>query len=272
MRLRQILSNLVNNAIKFTPSGSISITGGELSRDENGAVLEFNVRDTGIGVPADKLPLLFQPFSQVDDSNTRQHGGTGLGLSIVRSLTELMGGEAGCSSTPGHGAHFWIRIPAVALPDESDTRAQVRTLIPATPPANIPEVSPANGAAGHILLVEDNAINQAVIVAMVNKCGYSVSCVDNGLKAVNAVTQGKPPALIIMDCQMPVMDGFAATEEIRAWETSHKHSRIPIIALTAGAFEADRNRCLAAGMDEFMVKPANIQTLEQMLAKYLRAN
>jgi PAS domain S-box-containing protein len=261
MRLRQILSNLINNAIKFTSKGSVSIEGHEAPTGTGAIMLEFVVRDTGIGIPRDKQAELFKPFSQIDDSNTRQFGGTGLGLSIVRSLAELMGGSASCESDAGQGACFRVRIRAERLAYSADTRSLPRTV----------EVSPvsAAGAPCSLLLVEDNVVNRKVISAMLERLGCQVQSVGNGKEAVEAIRSGHHPDLVVMDCQMPGMDGFEATRQIRAWETERKRERLPIVALTAGAFDADRTRCLEAGMDDFLAKPASMQDLRDTLRKYL---
>ena len=261
MRLRQILSNLINNAIKFTSQGSISIEGCEFAQDSDTSMLEFVVCDTGIGIPHEKQSELFKPFSQIDGSNTRQFGGTGLGLSIVRSLAELMGGSVSCDSEAGQGACFRVRIRAERLPDSVDTRTVSRSA----------EVDPVSGPSTpySLLLVEDNVVNRKVITAMLGRLGCQVHSVENGKEAVDVICSGNRPDLIVMDCQTPVMDGFEATRQIRAWESQKKQRRLPIVALTAGAFDADRTRSLEAGMDEFLTKPASMQDLHDTLKKYL---
>ena len=260
-RLRQILSNLINNAIKFTPQGWVRIEGRELAGADGGSMLEFVVCDSGIGIAPEKQAELFKPFSQIDDSSTRQFGGTGLGLSIVRSLAELMGGSVVCESASGQGACFRVRVCAERLAASSDTRTLLR-------PAE-ENVLPGARGTYSLLLVEDNLVNRKVITAMLEKLGYRVNSVENGHEAVNAVCKGKLPDLIIMDCQTPVMDGFEATRRIRAWELAQGLPRLPIVALTASAFDTDRVRSLEAGMDEFLTKPASMQTLHDTLRKYL---
>lgn len=263
MRLRQILCNLLNNAIKFTPQGQVSIEARECLV-EGQLMLEFEVRDTGIGIPLEKQAALFKPFSQIDDSSTRQFGGTGLGLSIVRSLAELMGGSVVCESAGGQGACFRVRVRSERLPEAGDTRTLLRA-------AEVPVLNSTRSAC-RLLLVEDNQVNRKVITAMLEKLGYQVSSVENGQEAVDAVCGGDRPDLVIMDCQTPVMDGFEATRRIRAWEAEQGRSRLPIIALTAGAFETDRVRSREAGMDEFLTKPASMQTLHDTLRQYLPAS
>lgn len=261
-RLRQILANLLNNAIKFTPSGHISI-GAREYLDVDRLMLEFEVRDSGIGIPSDKQACLFKPFSQIDGSSTRQFGGTGLGLSIVRSLAELMGGSVACQSEAGQGACFRVRVRAERLAESTDTRGLHRSAATVAMPSDTPTERYS------LLLVEDNLINRKVISTMLEKLGCSVSSVENGKEAVDAIRSGSCPDLIVMDCQTPVMDGLEATRQIRAWEREQSQPRLPIVALTAAAFDADRVRCLEAGMDDFMTKPASMQTLHETLGKYL---
>jgi signal transduction histidine kinase len=258
MRVRQMLSNLVNNAIKFTDHGGIRIEAAELERDGAAALLQFSVSDTGIGIKEEMRPQLFQPFLQLDSSTTRPYAGTGLGLSIVRSLARLMGGDVGIEAVEPTGSRFWFRIRCQAA------REPVRPLDrrgPAgagTPPAR-----------RRILLVEDNPTNRKVIEALLAKCGYEVRSVENGLLATESVTRGEPADLILMDCQMPVMSGFEATERIRAWEGEQGLARLPIVALTAGAFEGDREHCLRAGMDDFVTKPVDFVQLPEVIGKWL---
>jgi CheY-like chemotaxis protein len=260
-RLRQILSNLTNNAIKFTLAGWVRLEGRQI--DDNGVtMLEFVVSDSGIGIPLNKQSELFKPFSQIDDSNTRQFGGTGLGLSIVRSLAELMGGSVSCESDAGQGATFTVRVRAERLPESADTRGPQRV--------SDESLVPASQSPYSLLLVEDNLINRKVIATMLEKLGCQVQSVENGKEAVDAVCGGRIlPDLIVMDCQTPIMDGFEATRQIRAWEQELGRPRMPIVALTAGAFDADRTRSLEAGMDEFLTKPASMQTLRDTFRKYL---
>lgn len=262
IRLRQILSNLINNAIKFTSKGGVSVEGREVVAPDGGSMLEFCVRDSGIGIPRDRQAELFKPFSQIDGSNTRQFGGSGLGLSIVRSLAELMGGAVSCTSEAAQGACFCVTVRAERLAESSDTRTLPRAS----------EESPAMAAPTgpySLLLVEDNLVNRKVITAMLEKLGCQVQSVENGKEALDALCGGLRPDLVVMDCQTPVMDGYEATRRIRSWETKHQRQRLPIVALTAGAFDSDRIRSLEAGMDEFLTKPASMQTLHDTLKKYL---
>ncbi len=261
-RLRQMLSNLVGNAIKFTERGSVRVDANEVERNAGQAVIEFAVMDSGIGIPPDKLSLLFTPFSQMDSSDTRQYGGTGLGLSIVRSLAELMNGNAGGESEPGKGSRFWFRIRADILPDdEKANRIEPGARVNATDETAVP-------SAGHVLVVEDDSLNRMVVKAMLGKLGIRSEIVENGQEAIDAVTRGMRPDAVLMDCQMPVMDGFTATQRIRRWEAEARQTRVPIIALTAGVFEDDRQRCITAGMDDFLSKPINVHDLAVILAKW----
>jgi PAS domain S-box-containing protein len=263
-RLRQMLANLVGNAIKFTAQGQIRIDAREISRADASALLEFSVSDTGTGIPADKQAQLFQPFSQADSSITRQFGGTGLGLSIVRSLARLMGGDVGLESEVGRGSRFWFQLRAAVVAPDEESRQQSRTGRAATPAAALPAQW-----SGRVLVVEDNPVNSKVIAAMLTKLGITVTLATDGQQCVDRITQGEQPDLVFMDIQMPVMDGYAATRRIREWEAAGQRPRLPIIALTADAFEEDRQRCLAAGMDDFLTKPINIQALPGVLSKWL---
>jgi len=264
VRLRQMLSNLISNAIKFTNQGFIHIEAIEIEHAFNQAMLEFSVTDSGIGIPPEKQSLLFKPFSQVDSTNTRQYGGTGLGLSIVSSLAKLMGGDVGVSSEPGKGARFWFRIRVDMQAPQS--AAQTTFGSADSKRKNVPTL----GLSGRILAVEDNLTNRKVIEALLGKLGMQVESVVNGEQAVDVITQGTRPDLILMDCQMPVMDGFEATEQIRAWEKNSGQARHIIIALTAGAFEEDRQRCIQVGMDDFLAKPVNMSDLAAIITKWLR--
>ncbi|MCG2578417.1 ATP-binding protein [Dechloromonas sp. XY25] len=259
VRLRQMLSNLVGNAIKFTARGGVILAGKVLSSDADGVVLEFTVTDTGIGIPADKLPLLFQPFSQVDASTTRHYGGTGLGLSIVRNLVDLMGGEVGIDSCEGEGTRVRFTIRAGMVGSDVERRRTPR-LAPVAAGGDVPA-----GRALRVLVVDDNATNRKVVGAMLSKLGFHSDMAHDGAEAVRRVTAGEAPDVLLMDCQMPIMDGFEATARIRRWEAEQGRSPLPIIALTAGAFAEDRERCVAAGMTDFLTKPVDLNLLGAML-------
>jgi len=264
LRLRQMLSNLVGNAAKFTSQGIICIKGAEIQSSDETGLLEFSVTDTGIGIAKDKLDRLFKPFSQVDGSITRQYGGSGLGLSIVAKLAQLMGGDVGVESTEGKGSRFWFRVRMDRVKAEQESRRIESVESGLSPP---PETQTPNTA--FVLVVEDNQINRLVIGGLLNNHGIQVENAENGLEAVHFITRGAKPDLVFMDCQMPVMDGFTATEQIRAWEQINDKPRLPIVALTAGAFEEDRDKCMASGMDDFLAKPLRLVDLEAVLKKWM---
>jgi len=264
-RLRQMLNNLVGNAVKFTHQGHIHIEARELDHDNQGAVVEFAVTDTGVGIAADKLALLFIPFSQADSTTTRQFGGSGLGLSIVHSLAKLLGGDTGVQSVPGAGSRFWFRVRLQRLASATST-----ALAPAGPLDTARAATPgASPLSGRVLVVEDNAVNRMVIEGLLTQLGLAVTLANDGQQALDHVCEGHRPDAILMDVQMPVMDGYAATSALRHWETAHGLPRTPIIALTADAFEEDRQRCLASGMDDFLPKPIAITALGAALQKWL---
>jgi signal transduction histidine kinase/ActR/RegA family two-component response regulator len=254
-RLRQILVNLCGNAVKFTERGSVTVSVGAAPTEAGRTMLDLAVRDTGVGIPADRVHTLFKPFSQVDASTTRRYGGTGLGLSIVRRLAELMGGEAGVESSEGAGSTFWF---TACFEVASERGVEV---------ASTPAVT--FGRAGkRILLAEDNVVNEKVAKRFLEKLGYSVDAVANGRDAVDAWARGGYD-LVLMDCQMPVLDGYAATREIRARENGG--ARIPIVALTANAMKKDELECRQAGMDDHLAKPLDREALARCLELHLGA-
>ena len=257
-RIRQMLSNLLGNAVKFTDHGQITVEACELPQQTaDGRVrLRFSVRDTGIGIAENKQGILFQPFSQLDSSDTRRFGGTGLGLSIVRSLAERMDGSVGVESTPGQGSLFWFDILVEAMDAQDAQRSPGRAPPSLPPPA-------ANEPDRRILLVEDNPTNRFVVERLLQKAGFNIVCAADGRQAIDTFTEAAGHFdLVLMDMQMPVMDGLEATRQIRAWESSRQPARrTPIIALTANAFAADRESCLAAGMDDYLPKPIDAAQL-----------
>ena len=262
-RLRQMLSNLISNAIKFTASGFVRIVACEIERQSQYAVLEFSVSDSGVGITNEQQARLFQPFSQADSSTTRQFGGSGLGLSIVLRLAQLMGGEVGIDSKPGQGARFWFRV-----------RVMLQTGTQELPPIKAASVAmPVQDLKGAVLIAEDNPVNRMVIMAMLgelNCSGLTVTVVEDGQQALDFITQGGAPDLVLMDVQMPVMGGLDATEKIRLWEADQGQPRTTIVALTANAFEEDRQKCLASGMDDFLVKPLDMEKLQATLERWLK--
>lgn len=278
-RLQQMLANLLSNAIKFSSAGDIAMEADEMCVDGDCAVLLFRVSDQGIGIAQDKQALLFRPFTQMDSSTTRQFGGTGLGLSIVRSMAEMMRGTVGVESKPGQGAVFWFTAWVGRVPggEEAPWTALPQRL-PAEPPApsgtvgQVAGVVGPQGLAGRVLVVEDYPINQKVLTALLDVLHLSWHLVDNGLQALEAV-QAQPQAwdVVLMDVQMPVMDGYSATMRIREWERAQGRERLPIIAVTADASVDDRQRCLDAGMDDFLAKPIVWQQLVEVLRLWLPA-
>jgi PAS domain S-box-containing protein len=261
-RVRQMLSNLVGNAVKFTDQGQIRIEAREVGGDGQTALLEFSVSDTGIGIAEGDQALLFQPFSQADSSITRRYGGSGLGLSLVATLARLMGGEAGVDSEVGRGSRFWFRIRAERVAADRPV-----------PP--LPDAGAGSGAATHlsgrVLVVEDDPGNRKVVEIMLRKLGLDTVVAADGQHALDALAGGEAADLILMDVQMPRLDGYATTEAIRRREEETGAPRRPIIALTANAFAEDRRRCLAAGMDGVLTKPVMFAALKAELAKWLPA-
>jgi CheY-like chemotaxis protein/anti-sigma regulatory factor (Ser/Thr protein kinase) len=247
-RLRQVLVNLLGNALKFTSAGWIGLDV-RATREEAAWVLEFIVTDTGIGIPADVQPQLFTRFMQADTSTSRKFGGTGLGLAIVQQLVDLMGGTVTVSSSAQRGSRFKVTLPV--LPAEEP---------PA--PSIFQELPPSVGSA-RILVAEDNTTNQVVAFGMLRKLGYEdVSVASDGVEACELV-QRQPFDLILMDCQMPEMDGYEATRRLRAAGCT-----APIIAMTANAIKGDRERCLEAGMNDYLTKPIDLRVLRAMLERW----
>jgi TMAO reductase system sensor TorS len=253
-RLRQILLNLVNNAIRFTDQGEIAIRVDIHEQLNDALVVHFAVSDTGIGIPPDKLHSVFDRFSQVDSSTTRRHGGTGLGLAISSQLARAMGGRMWAESVPGKGStfHFTVRFTSSECPSPADAATTAQML------------SMTDFSGTRVLLAEDNAFNQAVAVELLRKLGCDVVVVSNGREAAEAAG-AQQFDIILMDIQMPEVDGWEATRLIRAQQTS---GRIPIIAQTAHAFAEDRERCLEAGMDEYISKPIRTSELLKILGRF----
>jgi signal transduction histidine kinase/ActR/RegA family two-component response regulator len=259
-RLRQILTNLSSNAIKFTERGEVTLTASPVSQGEGKATVRFAVSDTGIGIRPDAVAGLFSPFVQADSSVTRKYGGTGLGLSICRQLTEIMGGQIGAESSEGQGSTFWF----TAVFAQAPPLPQPIAIDPGTRRAGARPGPDADRRTARILVVEDNATNRDVASAQLQMLGYRATMVANGVEAVAAVVQGGYD-LVLMDCEMPVMDGFEATRRIRA----SLHPDIPIVALTAAAMPEDRVRCLREGMNDYLSKPVDIDRLADVLTKLL---
>ena len=261
-RLRQMLSNLLSNAIKFTEHGFVRIVVSEIERHSQHAMLLFSVSDSGVGLTHEQQARLFQPFSQADSSTTRQFGGSGLGLSIVARLAELMEGEVGIDSEPGQGARFWFRVRVATQSGANESHQATAASV----------AVPARDLTGKVLIAEDNVVNRMVVMAMLEDMdcsGLTVTMVEDGQQAPDHITQGGAPDLVLMDVQMPIMDGLTATQKIRSWQADHGQPRVTIVALTAGAFEEDRQKCLDGGMDDFLVKPLDIRQLRSTLERWL---
>jgi PAS domain S-box-containing protein len=263
-RLRQVLTNLIGNAIKFTEEGQVFV---EVTQEKNtdvDAILRFTIRDTGIGLPSDVQPRLFQPFTQADGSTTRKYGGTGLGLAISKQLVELMGGEIGFASEPGQGSTFWF----TALMQQPLSSAEQFTLLRPSKlvtPHTLGDVDALTKSTVRILLVEDSVINQEVAVRQLEKLGYRADVVGDGFAAVQALELNRYD-IVLMDCQMPKLDGYAASAEIRIRETAITDGRhTSIIAMTANAMTGDREKCIAAGMDDYITKPIQTDDLKRAL-------
>ncbi len=265
-RLRQVLLNLGGNAIKFTSTGEVTISLQVLSTDPDHTLIRCAIRDTGIGIPAARLQQLFQPFSQIDPSTTRHYGGTGLGLSIVRCLVELMGGETGAESTEGAGSTFWFKARFGASTSRSLATPSSAGSTVDTTPLDASGTPPPSTRIGRILVAEDNTINQEVARTFVEMLGYQVDIVENGAAAVQA-SQRIAYDLILMDCQMPVMDGYQAAREIRRVQPTS--GGIPIVALTANAMKEEKEKCRAAGMNDLLAKPFLLEQLQAVLSRWI---
>jgi PAS domain S-box-containing protein len=263
VRLRQILNNLIGigNALKFTNEGEVRVVVRELARSPRSAHLRFEVHDTGVGIPESSLTHLFEVFSQADSTTTRKYGGTGLGLSISRRLAELMGGKIEVSSELGRGSMFSFELelelggPLVSVPHQ---RASV------APPGKLEE---AGKRSARILVAEDHEINQKLVRAMLEQLGYHVTIAGNGKDVIEILAREEFDA-VLMDCQMPEMDGFQTTREIRA-SPEPRLRDIPILAMTASAIKGDREKCLAVGMNDYMSKPIHFAQLKGVLEEWL---
>lgn len=255
-RIRQVLTNLISNAIKFTQAGGVYVSVDVSGRSQTHTKFKFSVKDTGVGIPPEAQGKIFSAFSQADASTTRKFGGSGLGLSISKQLVELMGGQIGVESEVGLGSTFWFTLTlshSVKLSEKP-----TGTVSPLVRKSRFPQAQ--------ILVAEDNIINQKIILAMLDKLGLKAQAVANG-NEVLAILHERPFDLIIMDCQMPELDGFQATKQIR--ETKGLKNDIPIIAMTANAFQSDRDRCLACGMSDYASKPVTLPMLADIIEKWL---
>jgi signal transduction histidine kinase/ActR/RegA family two-component response regulator len=265
VRIRQVLLNLAGNAVKFTERGTVRIEASRLGATQ----LKISVTDSGIGITAEQLDRLFRRFTQADSSTTRRYGGTGLGLAISKTLVELMGGSIGAQSQPGTGSVFWVTLPLVIAP--AAVPASVPLLVDAVGErraAPSASSSPAQRG-GRLLLVEDNFVNERVAVYLLTKLGAKVDVARHGREAIDLLSKSCYD-LVLMDCQMPEMDGYEATRIIRDITSTVLDHAVPVIAMTANAFAEDRARAFACGMDDFLAKPVDRSVLANMLHKWLK--
>lgn len=261
-RLRQIISNLVNNSIKFTQAGKITIEACEIERHEKSAVLEFSLLDTGVGISSDGLTHIFEPFSQEDNSITRKFGGTGLGLSIVAKLVEAMGGHINVTSIPNKGSRFWFRIP-VGISSQKEVTTSEKNL------ESLPiALNSITSGIHKALVIDDDETNRLVIVKMLSRLGIQSTTSENGHVALEYIQKGEKFDFILMDLQMPVMDGYTTTKKIRDWEVENNQPKQIIIAFTADAFLETKNKCLDLDMDDVLTKPVTFDAIQKMMEKY----
>ena len=268
IRIRQIITNLLGNAIKFTPTGLVSITVTLAPDDDEHASVLFEVTDTGIGIPEQHMGSIFNSFSQVDSTVSRKYGSTGLGLAICRLLAEMMGGATGVSSEEGKGSTFWFtarfeRIAPAVAPFEEPGGDDDSGRFTAPNLAVTEGKSPA-----HILVADDNDVYQMIAKTALNRMGYRVDVVANGLEVLRALELVEYD-IVLMDCLMPEMDGYVATAQIRSPDSPVLNHRVPIIAMTANAMKGDRERCLEAGMDDYLAKPIKMSAMADTVARWL---
>jgi PAS domain S-box-containing protein len=255
-RIGQVLTNLIDNAVKFTTSGRVSVVAVPSQAPDGRRMLRVSVTDSGIGIPLDKQAVVFEKYRQADSSTTRRYGGSGLGLAICRQLATLMDGDIGLESTEGVGSTFWFAIPLAAAPAEEP---EMDETAPPAPSASRPPATP------RALLVEDNPTNQFVARRFIEKAGCVVDVASNGAEALEKIAAADFD-VVFMDCQMPIMDGYEATKRIR----QGRLSTVPIVAMTAHAMKGDRERCLAVGMTEYLSKPLKPDTVAEMIERVLR--
>jgi CheY-like chemotaxis protein len=252
VRLRQVLVNLLHNAVKYTERGRVTLALAVLDDTAGQVRVRFAVHDTGIGIAEDQLGSVFEAFTQVDGSSTRRHGGSGLGLAIVRDLAALMGGRVGVESRLGQGSTFWFELGMKTLESPPQVAASV--------------AHETSGPGARVLVVEDDAVNQLVVVSMLEKLGCQVDVADDGEAALAAASRTRYD-LVLMDLHMPVMDGYEATQQLRQEEVL-SGIYTPIVALTADALAGDRERCLEAGMDDHVTKPVSSAMLAAVLERW----
>ncbi len=267
-RLQQILLNLLSNAIKFTEHGAIHLRVSQQSLDRGQVLLRFEIRDSGIGIEPAAQARLFKSFTQADETTTRRFGGTGLGLFIARELALMMQGDIGCRSELGEGSTFWFTAILQAGEAPMESTAPDIPLQASAEPLPTTVTTSADVPGPRLLLVEDNPVNCEVLIAMLDSLGISPAVVHDGQQAVAAAATGFD--LVLMDCHMPVMDGFEATRQLRANTTLARNGqRLPILALTANAFTENRKLCELAGMDDFLTKPVTVERLAQALKRWV---
>jgi CheY-like chemotaxis protein len=260
LRIRQILGNLVSNAVKFTEHGSVVVRmDGRFTRGSEFA-LRFTVEDSGTGIPADKLLCIFDKFTQADGSVSRKYGGTGLGLAITRKLVELHRGEINVKSELGRGTAFTVTLPCEARVAVSGNLGAIAAPAPAAPHTSLSE------HAIRILVVEDNQVNQKVVTAVLRKRGFCIELANDGQEALNKLAKSAAFDLVLMDVQMPVLDGLEATRIIRK---EQRWKELPIIAMTAHAMNGDKERCLEAGMSGYISKPVHPSLLLSTVDEFL---
>jgi PAS domain S-box-containing protein len=259
-RLRQIVLNLVTNAVKFTAEGAVIVSVRCLERSEASALLRIEVSDEGIGIDPEQLELMFEPFTQADVSTTRQYGGTGLGLAIARELTELMGGRIGAESEIGRGSMFWVELELGLAASSAGNSSPTPMPRASGRPPELTEDSPL------VLVVDDTTVNQIVAVRALQRCGCRSDVVGDGFEALAALAK-KRYAAVLMDCQMPEMDGYTATTQLRQREAGGR--RTPVIAMTAAAMKGDFDRCIAHGMDDHVSKPLRFNALDEVLRRWI---
>jgi len=270
--LRQIIGNLIGNAIKFTEEGKVELkveinqdSAAKFNGEGDNISLYFSIRDTGIGIAPESQEKLFQSFSQVDTSTTRKYGGTGLGLAICKQLVELMGGDIGCSSTPGVGSTFWFTANFNKY-EATESTAKSKAEIGEIQLTAAPTAAKVQRKNMKVLLVEDTRINQKVVLNQLRILECQADCVNNGQEALEKLTASHDYDIVLMDCQMPVLDGYEATQLIRTEERDRRHTIV--VGLTANAMQGDREKCLGAGMDDYLSKPVSLEELSAILEKW----
>lgn len=270
LRLRQILNNFTSNALKFTAKGEVELGVELIARSEETETLRFSVRDTGIGISAEHQARLFQPFVQAEADTTRRFGGTGLGLAICQRLAELMGGRIGMTSQPGRGTALTLTMdfPVADSTELVKSGTTVRSNQSLRARRKVPSIERAEAERSLVLLADDHPTNRLLLVRQLGTLGYAAEAAENGLKALEKWKSGRY-ALVITDCHMPEMDGYALAREIRRLEASNGGGRIPIVACTANALQGEAETCFAAGMDDYISKPVEMRDLLSKLDRWL---